>query len=338
MRLACGWAICISALLLCADGTAHANAKEFDASTITHHPRSIAYYQAYDQHLQNIGWKLARANADYCERTASSIGLQLQDVTTFSDPDVARQTLRLSGDFAVATSAQSSPAGADESLWQNREITHLGTANLNDLTTTKGAKWDRLKRAHDLLDQLLESRDPISITFASGERTEIAPVRACAGRFELAADNDKLVATDERVLIGLKSKIFAYPEDMFASGVAHEFAHMVLGHTAWLDRNGRKSRHTRLTELEADRLMPWLLANAGYDPAAAIRFFEDYRPPSGGVLFVRGSHPRWRERVEAVATELHQVRALIEREGKADWRTHFRRGVDPDLELAKERR
>jgi len=314
---------------------AGAHADDWHASRAEHHPRSIAYYQLHDQRLQDVGWKLVRANAEFCERVIPSIGLQLQDATTFAAPDVARRALKLSGDFAVATSAWGSPSRDSGSLPQNREITYLGNTGLNGLTTQQGAKWERLKRAHDLLDALLASGEPISITFASGESAEIAPVSACAGRFELAADSKKLVATDERVLVGMKSEVFTYPQDMFASGISHELAHTVLGHTAWLDRNGRNPSITRRTEREADRLMPWLLANAGYDPAASIRFFRDYRPYSGGVLFIRGSHPRWRERAEAVEAELGLIRELMEREGKADWRTHFRREIDPGKGLER---
>lgn len=309
---------------------APAHADNWDQAKIEHHPRSIAYYQLHDQRLQDVGWRLVRGNAEFCERTIPSIGLQLQDATTFGAPDIARQALSLTGDFAVATSAQGSPSEVSGALSRNREVTHLGNTDLNALAIKRGAKWERLSRAHDLLDQLLSRGEPISITLTTGDSANIAPVSVCAGRFELAADSKTLVATDERVLVGMKSRVFTYPEDMFASGISHELAHTVLRHTEWLDRNGRNPSITRKTEREADRLMPWLLANAGYDPAAAARFFRDYRPNSGGVLFIRGSHPRWRERVAAVEAEVEVIRELMAVEGKADWRTHFRREIDPD--------
>ena len=44
----------------------------------------------------------------------------------------------------------------------------------------------------------------------------------------------------------------------------------------------------RRTEREADRLMPWLLANAGYDPAAAARFWRQWgKKHDAGLLMVR---------------------------------------------------
>jgi hypothetical protein len=305
-------------------------ADDWDPSRITYPPKSIAYYQAYDQRLQDVGWKLIRANADFCENTVASIGLQLQDVTTFGKPDIARRALKLSGDFAVATSAKGSPAEASGILTQNREITHLGEVDLNAIPINKKEKWARLKRVHDLLDELLSDGSPVSIRFAGGEEVRVAPVKVCSARFELAADDDMLVGDDERVLIGIKSEVFTYSEDVFAAGLAHELAHTLFGHFGWHKRLGRRVSRVRLTEKEADRLMPWLLINAGFEPSAASVFFRKYQPPSGSFLFFRGSHPKWRDREEWVKAETAIIEPLMASEGKADWRRHFLREIDPN--------
>jgi len=134
-------------------------------------------------------------------------------------------------------------------------------------------------------------------------------------------------------VIGVRFPAFAYQEEVFAGVVAHELAHNLLGHSAWLDRNGRGRRNVRRTEREADRLMPWLLANAGYDPIYAQRFMEEWGPRHDGGLFRNRSHDGWDERAEFIAAELPLIRRLMEAEGKADWRTHFTREVDPDAGL-----
>ena len=311
--------------------TPAARADDWDPSGINYPPQSIAYYQAYDQRLQDVGWKLIHANAKFCEYTAASIGLQLQDVTTFGKPEIARQALNLSGDFAVATSANGSPADASGALVQNREISHLGGVDLNALSIDKKEKWARLKRVHDLLEKLLSDGSPVSIRFADGEEVHVAPVKVCAARFELAADNDILVGDDERVLIGIKSKVFTYAEDVFAAGLAHELAHTIFRHFGWHKRLGRRLSRVRMTEKEADRLMPWLLINASYDPRAASMFFREYQPSSGSFLFVRGSHPKWRDREEWVEAETTIIEPLMTTEGEADWRNHFVREIDPNL-------
>lgn len=290
---------------------------------------AIAQFQSFDQRLQDVGWTLLRGNAEFCERVIPSIGLQLQDMASYGAPDVARSALGLERDFAVQTAASGSPAGQTGAFQANREVTRLERFDPNGWDAAEKFDWERLKRAHDHVDAMLVEHGGITITFAGGETARVTPVEVCAGRFELAGRSDRMVATGERVQLGIESEAFTYSEDVFAAGLAHEVAHMLLDHTAWLDRNGRGRRNTRSTEGEADRLIPWLLANAGYDPRAAPRFFEAYRPPSGSVLFIPGTHPKWRDRAAAVEEEIATVERLMASTGKADWRAHFRREIDP---------
>lgn len=293
----------------------------------------IAQFQSQDQRLQNVGWKLIRGNAPFCEGPIPSIGLQLQDMASYGSPEVARRALGLTGDFAVQTVAQGSPAERAGTLPKNREIRLIDTINPNDWEAGKRFSWKRLAIAHDYLDASLQSSGSVNLTFVDGSTTQIHAVPVCPSRFELMGDAGKAVADGKRVVIGIKFPAFQYEEPEFASLVAHELAHNLLGHTAWLDRNGRKRSHTRLTEREADRLIPWLLANAGYDPEAAMAFFRQLRPSSGSVLFFKGSHPKWRERAAAVEGEIALIKELMAREGKADWRTHFTREIDPNKGL-----
>lgn len=290
---------------------------------------AIERYQTFDQRLQDTGWRLLHSNAEFCERTIPSIGLQMQDMASYRAPDIARAALGLAGDFAVQTAARGSPAGLSGAFAANRETARLHGLDPNRWEARDKFDWRRLKRAHDHVDAMLAEHGEIAVRFADGEQVRLTPVEVCAGRFELAGRGDRMVATGQRVLLGIESEAFTYDIDMFAAGLAHEVAHMVLGHTEWLDRNGRGRSNIRRTEREADRLIPWLLANAGYDSHAAPRWFEAFKPSSGSVLFIRGSHPKWRERAASVEAELTQVEVLMESEGKADWRAYFRREIDP---------
>lgn len=290
---------------------------------------AIERYQAFDQRLQDTGWTLLHRNAEFCDRVIPSIGLQLQDMASYRSPQVARAALGLAGDFAVQTAAAGSPSALSGAFAANREVARLERFDPNGWQTDGKFDWRRLKRAHDHVDAMLAEHGGITVTFGNGETARVTPVDACAGRFELAGRGDRMVATGERVLLGIESEAFTYDPDTFAAGLAHEVAHMLLGHSEWLDRNGRGMRNVRRTEREADRLIPWLLANAGYDPTAAPRWFEAYRPSSGSVLFIRGTHPKWRDRAASVEDEIARVEQLIAAEGKADWRKYFRREIDP---------
>lgn len=290
---------------------------------------AIEAFQHFDQRLQDVGWQLARGNAAFCDAAIPSVGLQLQDIASYGSPEVARRALGLKRDFAVQTAARGSPAAASGDFAANREVVRIGALDPNDWEASPRLNWQRLKLAHDRVDTLLADEGAVTIGFADGATATLAPVTVCATRFELAGRGDDAVATGDRVVIGIKFPGFAYDEEVFAGVVAHELAHNILGHKAWLDRNGRSRSNTRRTEAEADRLMPWLLANAGYDPLAAEAFFEAYQPTSGSVLFIPGTHQKWRDRAEAVNAEVAQINALIAEHGSADWRAHFRREIDP---------
>lgn len=300
---------------------------------------AIARYQDADQRLQNVGWQLARGNVGFCPRVIPSIGLQLQDMASYGAPGIARAALGLSRDFAVQTAARGSPAALSGEFVRNREIVDLARFDPNQWPAGEKMDWQRLVWAHDHIDAMLAEHGGIAVTFADGGEARVTPVEVCATRFELMGEGTKAVADGNRVVIGIDFPAFAYPEeDVFAAVVAHELAHNLLEHDAWLDRNGRRRRHVRRTEREADRLIPWLLANAGYDPAAGVTFMTRWGSRhDAGLLMIR-DHDGWDERAEFIAGELPQVRALVAREGRADWRTHFRREIDPQQGLAQKER
>lgn len=291
---------------------------------------AIGRYQDADQRLQDVGWTLAKGNEPFCAKVVPSIGLQLQDMASYGAPAAARLALGLTADFAVQTAARGSPAALSGEFTRNREVTRLAALDPNSLDAGKRFEWQRLKQVHEHVESLLKTRGNIEIGFADGGVALAQSVPVCASRFELMGDGDKAVADGERVVIGAGFPAFAYSEEpVFAGLVAHEFAHNVLGHDAWLDRNGRQGKHVRRIEREADRLIPWLLANAGYDPEAAVTFMTRWGSKHDSGLRLRMGHDGWDERAEAIAIEVTQVKALMAREGKADWAKHFRREIDP---------
>lgn len=300
---------------------------------------AIGRFQDADQRLQDVGWQLVRGNVDFCPKLVPSIGLQLQDMASYGVPAIARAALGLKGDFAVQTAARGSPAAAAGAFTRNREVVRLEGLDPNTWPASSAMDWQRLVTAHNHIEAMLTEHGGIAIGFAEGGEARVQPVEICATRFELLGAGKTAVADGARVVIGIDFPAFAYAEPEFAGVVAHELAHNVLEHDAWLDRNGRSNKHVRRTEREADRLMPWLLANAGYDPAAAVAFWEQWgRKHDSALLSLRTKHDGWDERAEFVAAELPLIRTLMAGEGKADWRVHFRREIDPAGGLLPERK
>ncbi len=290
---------------------------------------AIGRFQDFDQRLQDIGWKLVRGNAGFCPRVIPAIGLQLQDAASYGRPDIARAALDLKGDFAVQTAAHGSPAALAGGFTRNREIVRLGRFDPNEWPSGKRMDWQRVARAHDHIDALLTEHGGIEVGFADGGAVRVQPVDVCATRFELMGEGEAAVADGARVVIGMDFPAFAYDDAMFAALVAHELAHNLLGHDAWLDRNGRAWGKVKRTEREADRLIPWLLANAGYEPHAAVRFMKEWGPRHSVRLLRLPTHDGWPKRARAIEEELPLIAALTAREGRADWAQHFRREIDP---------
>ncbi len=299
---------------------------------------AIARYHDINQRLQDAGWRLARANAAFCPRAIPAIGLQLQDMASYGGPDVARKALGLSRDFAVQSAAAGSPAALSGAFTRNREVVKVGQYDPNSFAPAhERMEWQRLAAVHGWIDSELAVRTAITITFADGGEARVVPVEVCASRFELFANEDRVFADGERVMFGIASANFAYDEPEFAAAVAHELAHNVLGHDAWLDRNGRRDRNVRRIEREADRLVPWLIANAGYDPEVGVRWMTRWGRENDAGLKMRRTHDGWDERAAMIADEVPEVRARLAAEGKADWARHFRREIEPEGGLAPKR-
>lgn len=293
-------------------------------------PRSdpaLTELQARDAQLFATGWRLATANAPFCERAAAALGISVLDAGAFADPGAVRSQLGLNGDLAVGAIAPGSPAALAGIATNDTIIAIEGDAVSARFPARKPA-WQRLVTVTAALDAAA-AKGPVALTLArAGEAPRtvtLASVPACPSRFEVLDSGGKAMAEGTRVILGRSFVGFAYPDDEFAAAVAHELAHNLLGHRKALDTLGRSLGNQRLAEREADRLMPWLLANAGIDPHAATRFMLRWGPRHDGGLFRNRNHEGWDERAEAIRTEVAKVEAVLAWEGKADWARHFLR-------------
>ena len=299
------------------------------------------HLRVLDQKLFGIGWRLASANAAFCDRRGPALGVLWHDLSNYSDPEGAARALGTVGPIVVQAVAAGSPAadarldvadtligiGLDESREGDGEI---DLAPVADTFPRTRPSWQRLVDVQAALDEVMRRDGEIVLQWLdpSGRvliRTTLEPVPACLTRFEVSGIGERAVADGERVVFGDRFPGFDWPDEEFAAAVAHEMAHNLLGHRDWLERTGRSRANIRRTEDEADRLAPWLLANAGYDPAAAVRFMRRWGPDHGGGLFRKRTHAGWDERAAAIERELPLIGAARTRDGTADWSRGFRR-------------
>ena len=294
--------------------------------------QSIADLRAAEGRIQAIGWKLATANAPFCAAARPAIGLVLMDAGAWPQPDKVRTALKLSGPIAAQAVPPGSPAAMAE-LKPGAEIVSIAGQAIADLPAPRSPDWKRLAGLHDRIDAALASAGTVEIAWRTAQgqdkRASIAGVPACPSRFEVLSDSDRALADGTRVIIGRNFAGFGYAEEEFAAALAHELAHNILEHRLWLGTNGRNQNNIRMTEREADRMMPWLMANAGYPADAARRFMARWGPVHAGGIFRVRTHDGWDERAGFIAAELPRIAGSQARGGQANWLRDFARDTHP---------
>ena len=287
-------------------------------------PAAIAELQALDARVQSAGWKLARGNVRFCREVAPGIGLQLQDVANYADPGAVRAALGLPGEIAVEAVAAGSPS-ARAGLAANDALSAVAEIEVAALPPAQPGDYARLVGLHDRIDAALLATGRVTLKRRGGEPLTLTGEPVCVTRFEILSESGRAAADGRRVVIGRKLVELLPEEELLAAALAHELAHNVLGHRARLDQTGRAWSKVKVTEREADRLMPWLLVNAGYDPQAALRFFARWGPRNDYGIFSTPDHDRWKTRVKRIAAEIETMRAAMARDpaGEANWARDF---------------
>ena len=283
--------------------------------------QSLLALQALDGRVATIGHRLAVANAALCPQRQWLAGITIHDLSQYGGAfrDAAIRAFRLDRGPGVLALASAGPA---ERAGLRRDDTILAA---DGVSLSQPAS--RTARTFALAERMLET---LEAAFADGhaqltvlrgdERLtiDIAAEQGCPTRFQLIPSRRLNARADGRY-VQVTSAISEYvrDEDELATVIAHEFAHNVLRHRVRLDEAGvargflgnfgRNARLIRGTEAEADRLSVHLLDRAGYDPAAAIRFWSRFGPR--GLNFLGSpTHPNWRARIASFEAEIEAMR------------------------------
>lgn len=290
----------------------------------------VRAWQAHDARLLTLSWRLARANAPWCSSAQSAVGLMLTDFHRFKDPAAVSAALGISGGVAVEAVAVGSPAET-AGLRAGDTVLAIGGAPLPAPggPLPKGKFLEDI--LHDRIDAALASSGAATLRIArpgaAPRDVRLAGVPACRGRFTLISSGT--AAMSEGYVIRIAAQLMSEHSDdnEAATMLAHELAHNIFGHVAENNAKGRNYLTVRRNEREADRLAPWLMANAGFDPAAAPRFIAGWGPRHGGGATRSQSHDHWRDRAAAMAQEVSaiaQARAARPRQ-PLDWRSQLPR-------------
>jgi hypothetical protein len=278
-----------------------------------------------DLQIATIGWRLAVANVALCDRSEAGLGMQLHTLDQF-DADKREGAARhfgFAGTVAVEGVVTGSPA-AQAGLNADDSLVRVGSVDIAALGGKPGTT-DRLVAVQRAI-AALPVDGPIEIEGVRAGapfRLTIQPVRICQSRFELEL-NDGFTAAADGAMVQIGSGFLsAYSEDQVAAVIAHEFSHNILHHRERLEARGvdygllsgfgANVKYFRQTEVQADLLSAYLLANAGYSVRAPAAFWKQFGPSKAGGILRSRSHPQWRDRVATLEAEAVKIDAIAVR-------------------------
>lgn len=272
-----------------------------------------------DLRVASIGWRLAVANTPLCDRTEAGTGLLLHTLDQF---DAAkRESARAHFGFATPVAVEGVVAGSpaeQAGVRPDDSLVRVGSVEIAGLAGKPGTT-DRLV-ATQLAIAALPSGAPIEIqAIRAGAPVQVTlrPVRMCKSRFELELDGGFGASADGTMVQIGSGFLDAYPDNLLAAAIAHEFAHNILHHRDRLEARGvsygllsgfgASVKYFRQTEVQADLLSVYLLANADYPARGAVDFWKHFGPSKAGGILRSRSHPAWKDRVATLEAEVTKV-------------------------------
>ena len=283
----------------------------------------VADYQALvrqDLRLAIVGHRLASANAPFCVRKSRNPGWVLHDKAQYPNPKTAQAAFGFRAPIAVSAVV---PGGAAEMLGikPGDGIVAVNEANISDADSVQDERTSaRLENFQAMLGEALDTTGAVEITLMLADRQKkviLTPPAICASRFWVDTKS-KLDAGADGVSVRVTEGLIAFTAEddaQLAAVVAHEMSHNLLGHRQRLAATQKSIKQILATEIEADRLSIWLMANAGYDTAAALRFIERYGRKTGLGVFSSGTHLRWKNRQRVMQQEITLIQQAVAENG-----------------------
>ncbi|SMF62101.1 M48 family metalloprotease [Allosphingosinicella indica] len=296
----------------------------FIASPLSAAPDQIAELHALrdlDRRVSDAGFRLAVSNTALCVPGEQLSGLSLHALDQYGAGfrEAAKTAFGLGEHMAVLTVTAGGPA-ALAGIRPDDAILEIDGVSTAAPAAGKSGSYDRVETFTDRLNEALSHGHVILTAARAGQRLVITMTGAkgCGSRFQVVPGK-KLNAAADGSYVQLSSALVQYArgDDELAAILAHELAHNILGHRIRLDsagvpsgllRNfGKNARRVRATEEEADRLSVRLMINAGYDPGAAVRFWQRFGPEHGHGILASATHPGWRKRVAILQAEIQAL-------------------------------
>lgn len=274
-----------------------------------------------EMRVARLGERLAIAAAPLCRDAVPRLGIDLHSRSQYGSltNEQARQTFPIVNGTAILLVVPGSPADAAGVRAGDAVVAIDGTPLPLQSPTTRSS-YAPTRAALDQLDAALADGTAnllLRRPDGAGIAISLRGTPGCRTRFQMkptggiAAEADGLY-----VQIGQRMVESADADDVLSASLAHELAHNMLRHrerqnAAGMRRGlsrmfGRSAALSRASELEADRMVPWLLALAGHDPTAGLRWLDLIERLAGPAA---PTHPGWNRRRQLIAEQLPLIAA-----------------------------
>ena len=273
-----------------------------------------------DARLAGIAYRLTTGNVALCRSRAPTPGWAIHALGQYEAGmrEAARQVFAFEAPVSVELVVPGSPA-ARAGLIANDALLSVDGAAFDQRAPDASADSAERDAAAALIARQSPTAPLVLLVEHAGQRREVtvAPSPGCRSRFELLLGPDLTAQSDgDIVQIGVRF-LERYGDDDIAVIVAHELAHTILEHRRRLEAVGvskglfadfgRNGRLNRRAEDEADQLSVALLRNAGYDPRAAVRFWQGAGSKIDGGLFRSRTHGSAKARARAIEAAIDAI-------------------------------
>ena len=266
---------------------------------------------AQDLRLASVAERIMAANAHLCRTTMPITGMILHSADQYGPQTGNWFRDGSTGVLQVVPGSSADRAG----IRSGDALLAVGTTQTRDLALQVG--YPRRDAAYQVIAEW-PSGQALGLTVSSAgleRQVTLTPPSGCRALVEVLSDNNSTAHADGRVIQISYALAAQLSDDALATVFAHELAHIALESRRRLREAGVPNgfarefgthrRLARRAEIEADLLSVHLLANAGYDPQIAPRFWDaEAALVLGSDLFSSRVYPSHRNRARLMREEI----------------------------------
>ncbi len=271
---------------------------------------AIRTWQARTVRIHEIAWRLQSRNAAHCPVTRMGYGFTTIYLQEDTPPDMRQRwadALQIEGLATIAMVGSNSPAASDMRPGDS-------------VLAVNGTRWGKTAAEQAPFVKALNERNfqpSLTMSLKRGDRmidVALDARRVCAGDvFLINSRKTNASASGTNIAVDSGLEALLSSDDELAFVIAHEFAHIGLGHSSADQAKAIKDRSQRFAmEKAADALgIRWVL-RAGYAPEAAAqahpKIVKANRAPISGLLGLHGPYMAPKARAAFLAQEAAAAR------------------------------